>query len=167
MDTTVLVATTATVATTGAVVATKTVVSIHHPRVGLGVGCRSRGSLGISRPLAIVSVVGVAIVSTVVSAIVSETISNIVSIPGVSFSLGVSSRSRLSVSRSLAVVSVVRVAIIASVMMSKTVVASIKKIRISLWIGNCLGFSFRLAHGEDGQAEKSQNPDHPADAEVG
>merc|ERR1719233_226341 len=115
----------------------------------------------------VVSILGVAIVSTVVSTIVSETISTVVSIPGVSFSLGVSSRSRLSVSRSLAVVAVVRVAIVASVMMSKTVVASIKKIRISLWIGNCLGFSFRLAHGEDGQAEKSQNPDHPADAEVG
>merc|ERR1719430_1949019 len=117
---------------------------------------RSRGSLGISRPLAVVSVVGVVpIVSTVVSTIVSKTISTIVSIPGVSFSLGVSSRSRLSFSRSLAVVAVVRVAIVASIMMSKTV-SSIKKIRISLWIGNCLGFSFRLAHGEDGQAEKRQ-----------
>merc|ERR1711928_162497 len=109
-----------------AVVATKTVVSIHHPGVGLGVGCGSRGSPGISRPLAIVSVVGVAIMSTVVSTIVSETISTIISIPGVSFSLGVSSRSRLSISRSLAVVAVVRVAIVASVMMSKAVVASIK-----------------------------------------
>merc|ERR1719285_1291587 len=146
-----------------ATVVVSTVVSI--PGISLGLG--SRGSLGISRPLAIVSVVGVAIVSTVVSTIVSETISTIVSIPGVGFSLGISSRSRLSVSRSLAVVAIVRVAIVASIMMSKAVVASIKKIRISLWIGNCLSFSFRLAHGEDGQAEKSQDPDHPADAEVG
>merc|ERR1711875_71154 len=138
-----------------AVVTTKTVVAIH--QVGVG--------LGISRPLAIVAVVGVAIMSTIVSTIVSKTISvSIVSVPGVSFSLGVSSRSRLSLSRSLAIVAVVRVAV---VMMSKTIVASIDKIGISLWIGNCLCFSFRLAHGKDGQAENSQNPDHPADAEVG
>merc|ERR1719234_2960423 len=123
------------------------------------------------------SVVGVAIVSTVVSAVVSKTmspvvsmtVSTIVSVPGVSFSLGLSSRGSLSLSfsRPLAVDSVGRVATIDSIMMSKTVVASIKKIGISLWIGNCLCFSFGLAHGEDGQAEKSQNPDHPADAEVG
>merc|ERR1711971_150595 len=150
-----------------------TVVSI--PGISFSLSLSSRGSF--SRPLAIDSVVGVAIVSTVVSAVVSKTmspvvsmtISTVVSIPGISFSLGFSLRGSLSFSRSLAdVMSIVTwVAIVASVMMSKTVVASIKKIRISLWIGNCLCFSFGLAHGEDGQAEKSQNPDHPADAEVG
>merc|ERR1712192_388753 len=103
------------------------------------------------------------------SPVVSMTISTIVSIPGISFSLGLSSRGSFSFSfsRPLAVDSVGRVAIVASIMMSKAVVASIKKVRISLWIGNCLCFSFGLAHGEDGQAEKSHNPDHPVDAEVG
>merc|ERR1719234_1877119 len=105
-------------------------------------------------------------------AVVAMTISTVVSVPRISFSLGLSLRGSLSFSfsRPLAVDSVGRVAIVASIMMSmmsKAVVASIKKIGISLWIGNCLCFSFRLAHGEDGQAEKSQNPDHPADAEVG
>ena len=139
-----------------AVVTTKTVVAIH--QVGVGLGVSSGGSLGISRPLAIVAVIGVAVVSTIVSSIVSKTISvSIVSVPGVSFSLGVSIRSRLSLSRSLAVVAVVRVAV---VMMSKTVVASIDKIGISLWIGNCLCFSFRLAHGKDGQAENSLEDKH-------
>merc|ERR1712175_66198 len=114
------------------------VVSI--PGISLGIS----SSLGISRSLTIVAVVGVAIMSTIVSSIVSKTISvSIVSVPGVSFSLGVSIRSRLSLSRSLAIVAVVRVAV---VMMSKTIVASIDKIRISLWIGNCLCFGFRLAH---------------------
>merc|ERR1719318_412473 len=94
----------------------------------------------------------------------------VASIKKIRIGLGISgrSRSRLSVSRSLAIVAEVRVATVeASIMMSKSVVASIKKIRVSLWIGNCLCFSFRLAHGMDGQAEKNQNPDHPADAEVG
>merc|ERR1719339_785208 len=142
------------------------IASIEKIWVSLGVSFRSRGSLCISRPLAIVAVVGVAIVSTIVSTIVSKSVSvSIVAVPGVSFSLGVSGRCWLCLSRSLAVVAVVRVATV--VMMSKSVIASIKKIRVSLWIGNCLCFSFRLAHGKDGQAEKSQNPDHRADAEVG
>merc|ERR1719173_264819 len=52
----------------------KTVVASIH-QVGVGLGVSSRGSLGISRPLAIVAVVGVAIVSTIVSTIVSKTVS--------------------------------------------------------------------------------------------
>merc|ERR1719180_265100 len=154
-----------------------TVVSVPGVSFSLSLSFRGsfRGSLGLSRPLAIDSVVGVAIVSTVVSAVVSKTmspvvsmtVSTVVSIPRISFSLGLSFRGSFSFSRPLAIDSVGRVAIIASIMMSKAVVASIKKVRISLWIGNCLCLSFRLPHGEDGQAEKSQNPDHPADAEVG
>merc|ERR1719495_2995756 len=105
------------------------IASIEKIWVSLGVSFRSRGSLCISRPLAIVAVVGVAIVSTIVSTIVSKTVSvSIVSVPGVSFSLGVSHRCCLGLSRSLAVVAVATV-----VMMSKTVVASKEKIRVSLW----------------------------------
>merc|ERR1712243_210912 len=81
-------------------------------------------------------------------------------------SLSFGSRNSLSLSRSLSVV--VRVSIVAPIMSkSKSIVASIQKIRVSLWIGNCLCFRFRLAQGKDGQAEKSQNPEHTADAEVG
>merc|ERR1711942_267984 len=136
-------------------------VAIKKIRVSLSFG--SRFSLGISRPLAIQ--VGVAIVSTIVPTIVTKTVS-IVSVPGVCFSFGIGSRNRLSLSRSLSIVAVVRVTVVAPIM-SKSIVASIQKIGVSLWIGNCLCLSFRLAHGKDGQAEKSQNPEHTADAEVG
>merc|ERR1719370_1928737 len=143
----------------------KSIVAIKKIRVSLSFG--SRSSLCISRSLAIQ--VGIAIVATIVSTIVTKTVS-IVSVPGVCFSFGISTRSRnrLSLSRSLSVVAVVRVAVVAPIM-SKSIVASIaiQKIGVSLWIGNCLCFSFRLAHGKDGQAEKSQDPEHTADAEVG
>merc|ERR1719260_750478 len=132
---------------------------------GISISFGSRSSLGISRPLAIQ--VGIAIVATIVpKTIVTKTVS-IVSVPGVCFSFGISTRSRnrLSLGRSLSVVAVVGVAVVAPIM-SKSIVASIQKIGVSLWIGNCLCFSFRLAHGKDGQAEKSQNPEHTADAEV-
>merc|ERR1719370_2091948 len=140
----------------------KSIVAIKKIRVSLSFG--GRFSLGIGRPLAIQ--VGIAIVSIAI-AIVTKTVS-VVSVPGVCFSLGISirSRNRLSLGRSLSVVAVVRVAVVAPIM-SKSIVASIQKIGVSLWIGNCLCFSFRLAHGKDGQAEKSQNPEHTADAEVG
>merc|ERR1739838_1295403 len=90
------------------------------------------------------------------------TVSTVVSIPRVGFSLGLSFRGSLSLSRPLAIDSIVRVATVDSIMTSKAVVSSIKKIRIGLWIGNCLCFSLRLAHGEDGQAEKRKKSDSPA-----
>merc|ERR1719495_2583728 len=142
----------------------KSIVAIK--KIGVSFSFGSRFSLGISRPLAIQ--VGIAIVPIAI-AIVTKTVS-VVSIPGVCFSFGISirSRNRLSLSRSLSVVAIVRVAVVAPIMSkSKSIVASIQKIRVSLWIGNCLCFSFRLAHGKDGQAEKSQDPEHTADAEVG
>merc|ERR1712061_36858 len=134
--------------------------SVQQIRISLGLSIRGRSRLSLSRSLAIVAVV------TVEATIVPKT----VSIPRVSLSLGISSggRSWLSLSRSLSiVVTSIGVAIVA--IMSKTVaiVSPIQQIGISLGIGNCLSFSLRLAHGEDGQAEKSQNPDHLADAEVG
>merc|ERR1719370_1689923 len=137
----------------------KSIVAIKKIRVSLSFG--SRSSLCISRSLAIQ--VGIAIVATIVSTIVTKTVS-IVSVPGVCFSFGISTRSRnrLSLGRSLSVVAVVGVAVVAPIM-SKSIVASIQKIRVSL----CLCFRFRLAHGKDGQAEKSQDPEHTADAEVG
>merc|ERR1712037_913346 len=141
--------------------------SVEQIGISLGFSSRGRSRLSLSRSLAVVAVVTVeaTIVPKTVS-IVSKTISvSIVSVPRVSLSLGISSggRSWLSLSRSLSIV----VTIVA--IMSKTVaiVSPIQQIGISLGIGNCLSFSLRLAHGEDGQAEKSQNPDHLADAEVG
>merc|ERR1719285_804105 len=127
-------------------------------------------SSGLDVPFLLAPVVAVAVAISVVWVAVTVVCkSTVVSVPGISLGISSGGRRGLSVGRSLAVVAIVGVAAIVAtvVVMSKTVVASIKKIRISLWIGNCLCFSFRLAHGEDGQAEKSQNPDHPADAEVG
>merc|ERR1712037_865770 len=121
--------------------------SVEQIGISLGFSSRGRSRLSLSRSLAVVAVVTVeaTIVPKTVS-IVSKTISvSIVSVP------------RLSLSRSLSiVVTSIGVAIVA--IMSKTVaiVSPIQQIGISLGIGNCLSFSLRLAHGEDGQAEKSQ-----------
>merc|ERR1739838_393545 len=115
-----VVAVAVTIAVVWVAVATvvSTVVSIPGVSLSLGLSSRSRGSFGLSRPLAIDSVVasvGVAIVSTVVPTIVSKTISTVVSIPGVSFSLGLSLRGSFSFSRPLAIDSVVGVAIVSTV----------------------------------------------------